>query len=495
MKKTTKRIFGLAGFALAAVMLTGCTKSFCSVQDKAQNLALYEDENIAKINQKAEAQGWMIAQPLFLKFIDLKVESYIETHADDPAAFNAIEGGSFKTEEERVAYEKQYRYNVGKFAGLNEKGQNELWYNYDSWYDEFLALPSPTDYKVGDEKDMTEITFGGPAYAPSASYLNFYKNSLNSGISANIACLTPESGVYGSAGNQAYIEGKTWSQAFKEYGPIEGLLVYPVGCLLHYFTKFFGTTGIGQVISIFLVTLIVRFLIIIATFSSTVSQSRMSELQPKIMALQQKYPDADKNPQQKQQLAQEQMLLYKKNKIHPFRQILVMIIQFPVFIAVWGAMQGSAILTQGTVFGLELITKTSDAILSWGPQTPFAIILILLMSIAQFISTKIPQWFQSWKADRFVERTVKNDAMAKQNKTAKIVSTVMLLVIIFMGFTLPAAMGIYWFFGAIISIIQSVAMEAYQSHSRHKKGRGGRKGGSTVGKPKSNVIYRRGEKQ
>ena len=57
----------------------------------------------------------------------------------------------------------------------------------------------------------------------------------------------------------------------------------------------------------------------------------MSELKPELDALQNKYPHSNTNQYEKQQLAQEQMKLYKKNKIHPFRQILVMFIQFPVF--------------------------------------------------------------------------------------------------------------------------------------------------------------------
>lgn len=476
MKKNTKRLLAFTGVAFAAVMLTGCTKSFCSVQDKANNLALYENKNLAKINETAEKNGVTIAQPLFLRFIELKVENYVE---QNPTAFANDDDYSYKC-------------NVSKFAGLNEKGKHQLWYNYDSWYTEFLSLPNPdASYKPGSEKEMAQVTVGGPAYAPSRAYLNYYKKSLNSGISGNIACLTPESGIYGSEGNQVYIEGKTWGQAFSEYGPIEGLLVYPVGCLLHYFTKFFGTNGGGQVISILLVTLIVRLLIIVATFSSTLSQSRMSELQPKIMELQAKFPNADTNPYEKQQLAQAQMALYKKNKVHPFRQILVMIIQFPVFIAVWGAMQGSAILTQGSVFGLQLTTVTWNAITAMDKETPFAIVLILLMSIAQFVSSKIPQWFQTWKSDRFVEKTVKNEAAAKQNKMAKTMSTVMLVVIIVMGFTLPSAMGIYWFFGAIISIIQTLVMESLQTRSRHKKGKGGPK---NKGGRRTSSIIRRGKK-
>ncbi len=74
-----------------------------------------------------------------------------------------------------------------------------------------------------------------------------------------------------------------------------------------------------------------------------------------------------------------------------------MFIQFPVFIAVWGAMQGSAILTQGSVFGLQLTTVTSNAIMAANSETPFAIVLIIMMAIAQFISSKLPTWFQNWK--------------------------------------------------------------------------------------------------
>jgi membrane protein insertase Oxa1/YidC/SpoIIIJ len=35
-------------------------------------------------------------------------------------------------------------------------------------------------------------------------------------------------------------------------------------------------------------------------------------------------------------------------------------------------------------------------------------------------------------------------------------SNMMLIMIIFMGFSLPSAMGIYWFFGALISVGQTL---------------------------------------
>ena len=59
-----------------------------------------------------------------------------------------------------------------------------------------------------------------------------------------------------------------------------------------------------------------------------------------------------------------------------------------------------------------------------------------------------------------------------------------------MGFTLPAAMGIYWFIGAIISIAQTLIMVAVQTHNRHKSGKG--PGAKISNRP--NSIIRRGKK-
>jgi YidC/Oxa1 family membrane protein insertase len=50
----------------------------------------------------------------------------------------------------------------------------------------------------------------------------------------------------------------------------------------------------------------------------------------------------------------------------------------------------------------------------------------------------------------------------------KIMTYVMMVFIVIMGWNLPAGMGIYWLIGAVISVAQTVAMELVQTHSRHK---------------------------
>ena len=78
------------------------------------------------------------------------------------------------------------------------------------------------------------------------------------------------------------------------------------------------------------------------------------------------------------------------------------------------------------------------------------------MSVAQFLAMKIPQWMAKARTKKLVARLGKNPAQTQQNRTATMISYAMLVMIIVMGFTLPAAMGVYWFIGALISLAQSV---------------------------------------
>ena len=189
-----------------------------------------------------------------------------------------------------------------------------------------------------------------------------------------------------------------------------------------------------------------------------------NQLQPELAKIQQKYPNSNTNAAQKQRLAEEQMKLYKKHKVNPFSQLLVLIIQFPVFIGVWGAMTGSAVLSTGAVFNLNLSTSIWNALTNTSglPSNVngwwTALVLIILMSVAQFMAMKVPQWIAKARTKK-VARLGKNPAQTQQNRTANIVSYAMIIMIIVMGFTLPAAMGVYWLVGALISLTQSLIIQ------------------------------------
>ena len=132
-------------------------------------------------------------------------------------------------------------------------------------------------------------------------------------------------------------------------GFFEGLLVFPIAWLTETFVGSFKGWGVmgglAQLLAILLITFIVRSLMLVITIKQTAGNAKMQALQPDIAKIQNKYPNSNTNTYEKQQMAAEMSKLYKKHKINPLSTLLVMVVQFPVFISVWGALQGSASLS------------------------------------------------------------------------------------------------------------------------------------------------------
>ena len=307
----------------------------------------------------------------------------------------------------------------------------------------------------------------------SSNFLNLMSSTLSTQVANLRTCITVDDGFYGHVSNDplndtVLIEGKGedfyegWGRAFSEHGFLEGLLVYPIGTMVENFAHIFGMNGYGQIFAVLLATFIIRILFMLVTLPSTLSQQKMTFLQPELAKLQQKYPNANTNDYEKQKLAAAQMALYKKYKVHPFASLLIIFIQFPVFICVWNALQGSASLSRDAVIGLRLsdtIWNVLSNFTNW-PSNPgwwTALVLIILMSAAQIISMLVPNWLNKKKMKN-VTKLNNSSSMNQQNKTLKYTQWIMTIFIVIMGFTLPSAMGVYWFAGAIISIIQSIVI-------------------------------------
>ena len=109
-----------------------------------------------------------------------------------------------------------------------------------------------------------------------------------------------------------------------------------------------------------------------------------------------KYPNSNTNRSEQQAMAAEMQALYKKHNIHPFLSILTMIVQFPVFICVWGAMNGSAVLSSDAFLGLRLSESVSSVFFDFAnwPNNPgwwTAIVVFLIMAVLQILAMILPQ--------------------------------------------------------------------------------------------------------
>jgi YidC/Oxa1 family membrane protein insertase len=86
-------------------------------------------------------------------------------------------------------------------------------------------------------------------------------------------------------------------------------------------------------VAIIILTLVIKILFFPLTYSSTKSMAKMADLQPKIKAIRAKYKKSKTDIEQRRQMNEEMMRLYKDHKINPAGGCLPLLIQLPVF---WG---------------------------------------------------------------------------------------------------------------------------------------------------------------
>jgi len=86
-------------------------------------------------------------------------------------------------------------------------------------------------------------------------------------------------------------------------------------------------------LAIILMTFVIKIIFFPLTLSSTKSMAKMQELQPKIKALRAKYKKAKQDIEQRRQMNEEMMRLYKEHGVNPAGGCLPLLIQLPVF---WG---------------------------------------------------------------------------------------------------------------------------------------------------------------
>jgi len=508
MKKRTKIGIGLASLGIGVLALTGCTSSFCSNNDKAHILSVYDNGvcyfyDAADEEKPTEEEGCYeittidgVSDVYFrysyaynnggltksIETADKNGVYYPDNNCEYWAAFELVvideavkaSGRTINSAEEMNNLLTDYGYL--RFAPGKDK--DELWGDWDrlnqAAKDEMVAL----DGTYGISYDIAKV--------PSTDFMKIYKSTLEGAISNYRGCITTETGQFGYFGwgelkTPVEIEGKSYQYGWSK-GFFEGLLVYPIAALTDVMCSAFsnanmgnglnGTNGWAQLLTIILITLIVRTFMFLVSFKSTLNNAKMTELQPQLAKIQAKYPNANTNTSEKARMADEMNKLYKKNHINPFSAIIVMIFQFPVFICVWGALIGSSWLSTGQFLGMNFSDSISTILFNgnnWRTGAAWtALVLFLLMAGAQVVSMLLPQWIQK-KRQQKVAKLGKNPAQTQQNRTMKIVTYMMMIMIIFMGFSLASAMGVYWLIGAIISVIQTLVTQAIIAHQKKEK--------------------------
>ena len=519
MKRRTKLTVLGAVVLAGTVLLSGCTASFCSANDKAHIMycydygvcEYYDAEHLASagLNTTDVVKVFDDNDNIYYRLGEIATGSGIgKTIANTAKSYINVPSNKYYIELDQL---------VLKSALLHYEVKNTSEYTLDdaiNALDQYGYLKfAPAKYEDGKlvpttgktaklwdgwfalNQELRNMAAAGTNGLklddlPSNDYLNLYKKNLTSMVNSYRSCIAIREGDYGYYGYKngleyrshdkvsTKIEAKDWGYAWKK-GFLEGLLVFPIAWLTETFVSGFKNIhvpgGLAQLLAIFAITFIVRSLMLVVTLKQTTSTAKMQALQPEITRIQNKYPNANKNAYEKQQMAMEMNKLYKKNKINPLSSLLVMIVQFPVFICVWGALQGCASLSSDAFLNLHLSDSINSVLFNGANWTSIggfsaftALVLFLLMAGAQVVSMLLPQWIQKIKRKK-IASLGKNPTQNEQQKKMKMFTYIMMAMIIFMGFTLPSAMGVYWFVGALYSIGQTLIIETINNSKVNKR--------------------------
>jgi YidC/Oxa1 family membrane protein insertase len=213
----------------------------------------------------------------------------------------------------------------------------------------------------------------------------------------------------------------------------------PLFRLLDFFGKTFGNFGIA----ILLTTVIVKLAFFPLANKQYRSMGQMKKIQPEMVALRERYAD-DKVKQQ-----QELMALYKREQVNPMAGCLPILLQIPVFFAIYKVLFVTIEMRQAPFFGWIQDLAAPDpttmfnlfGLLPWDPSgipvigTTLALgVWPLIMGLSMFIQMRMNP--------------------APQDPIQEKMFLFMPIIFTFLLARFPAGLVIYWAWNNTLSILQ-----------------------------------------
>lgn len=187
-------------------------------------------------------------------------------------------------------------------------------------------------------------------------------------------------------------------------------------------------------VAIIILTLVIKIILFPLGTKSYKSMSNMKKLQPLIKEIQEKYKN------DKMRISQETMALYKTYKVNPAKGCLPMVVQIPVFFALYRMLYGAIELHHTPFIGWITDLSAPDRLFNLGVSIPFMEppigipVLTLLMGASMFLQQKM------------------SPPMGDPNQRRIMMLMPIMFTVIFINFS--SGLVLYWFTNNIFSILQ-----------------------------------------
>jgi YidC/Oxa1 family membrane protein insertase len=181
-------------------------------------------------------------------------------------------------------------------------------------------------------------------------------------------------------------------------------------------------------VAVILLTALVRLLFWPVTHKSTESMKKMQSLQPQVAQIREKFKDKP------QKMNQEIMALYRENKVNPMSGCLPVLVQIPVFIALYTVLRSAIELRFAPFLWVHDLSEPEGLLAG---KLPF----VSALNILPLFMTATMVWQQ---------KLTPTAGDPQQQKMMVMMPVVML----FIFYSMPSALVLYWSVSQCLSIVQ-----------------------------------------
>lgn len=195
-------------------------------------------------------------------------------------------------------------------------------------------------------------------------------------------------------------------------------------------------------LAVICLTIFIKLILWPLSKKAITSQKKITELQPEIDKLKEKYKD------QKEEMGKALLNLYKEKKVNPFSSCFPILIQLPFLFAVFKVFkEGSNPDSLNLIYSFILRPENINHIsLNFIDLSHPVVWLAVASGISQF-----------WQTKDIMNKAPKINE-SKENEFSSIMQKQTLYVFpvltVFIGLSLPGGLSLYWLVGNLINILQ-----------------------------------------
>jgi YidC/Oxa1 family membrane protein insertase len=211
------------------------------------------------------------------------------------------------------------------------------------------------------------------------------------------------------------------------------LLVDPLAQALLYLANFTGSSGLA----IILFTIIVKVVLFPLTWQQIKSQRAMMQLQPQLKRAQKQYA------KDRVKLQEETMRIYKEANVNPAAGCLPLVIQMPIWYALYQALQhlsaNEPVFQQGFLWIGSLAHPDQLPWLMPGSQNPIPNPILPILTALTQLATQ-----------RMMTPPMMDPQQAQMNRAMQF----MPIMFLFFSLNFPAGLVLYWVTSNLVTLVQ-----------------------------------------